>query len=152
MPSETLGSATMSIRGKAFVAGIYEHPRRDIPDRTLTQIHAELALGAVADAGISLHDIDAVFTDSTVPGMGSLSFVEYLGLKTSYLDNTETGGSSYVGHVGHAAAAIAAGKCSIALCTLAGKPRNPNRGGGGGGRGGGGGGPNPDAQPEASFE
>jgi acetyl-CoA C-acetyltransferase len=139
----------MSIRGKAFVAGIYEHPRREIPDRTLTQIHAELALGAVADAGIGLHDIDAVFTDSTVPGMGSLSLVEYLGLKTKYLDNTETGGSSYVGHVGHAAAAIAAGKCDIALCTLAGKPRSGRGGGGGGGRGGG---PNPDAQPEASFE
>jgi acetyl-CoA C-acetyltransferase len=136
----------MSIRGKAYIAGIYEHPRRDIPDRTLTQIHAELALGACADAGISLHDVDAVFTDSTVPGMGSLSLVEYLGLKTTYLDNTETGGSSYVGHVGHAAAAIAAGKCSIALCTLAGKPRNPSRGGM---RGGGGGG---DGPPEGSFE
>ena len=43
----------MSIRGKAYIAGIYEHPRRDIPDRTLAQIHAELALGAVADAGLT---------------------------------------------------------------------------------------------------
>ena len=136
----------MSIRGKAYIAGIYEHPRRDIPDRTLAQIHAELALGACADAGISLSDVDAVFTDSTVPGFGSLSLIEYLGLKVSYVDNTETGGSSYLSHVGHAAAAIAAGKCSIALCTLAGKPRNPGRGGFGG-RGGGGDGP-----PEAAFE
>ncbi len=135
----------MSIRGKAYIAGIYEHPRRDIPDRTLAQIHAELALGAVADAGLTLSDVDAYFTDSTVPGMGSLSMIDYLGLKCSYVDNTETGGSSYLAHVGHAAAAIAAGKCSIALCTLAGKPRNPSRGGGG--RGGGGEGP-----PEASFE
>jgi acetyl-CoA C-acetyltransferase len=137
----------MSIRGKAYIAGIYEHPRRDIPDRTLAQIHAELALGACADAGISLSDVDAVFTDSTVPGFGSLSLIDYLGLKVSYVDNTETGGSSYLAHVGHAAAAIAAGKCSIALCTLAGKPRNPSRGGFGG-RGGGGG----DGPPEAAFE
>jgi acetyl-CoA C-acetyltransferase len=136
----------LSIRGKAYIAGIYEHPRRDIPDRTLAQIHAELALGACADAGLSLSDVDAVFTDSTVPGFGSLSLIEYLGLKVSYVDNTETGGSSYLAHVGHAAAAIAAGKCSIALCTLAGKPRNPSRGGFGG-RGGGGEGP-----PEAAFE
>jgi acetyl-CoA C-acetyltransferase len=134
----------VTIRGKAFIAGIYEHPRRDIPDLTLTQIHAELALGAVADAGLSLSDVDAVFTDSTVPGFGALSIIDYLGLKCSYVDNTETGGSSYVGHVGHAAAAIAAGKCSIALCTLAGKPRNPSRG-----RGGFGGGEGP---PEAAFE
>jgi acetyl-CoA C-acetyltransferase len=140
----------MSIRGKAYIAGIYEHPRRDIPDRTLAQIHAELALGACADAGLSLSDVDAVFTDSTVPGFGSLSLVDYLGLQVSYVDNTETGGSSYLAHVGHAAAAIAAGKCSIALCTLAGKPRNPSRGGGGGGRGGGGGGG--EGPPEAAFE
>jgi acetyl-CoA C-acetyltransferase len=137
----------LSIRGKAYIAGIYEHPRRDIPDRTLAQIHAELALGAVADAGLTLDDVDALFTDSTVPGMGSLSLVEYLGLKLSYVDNTETGGSSYLAHVGHAAAAIAAGKCSVALCTLAGKPRNPSRGGGRGGGGFGGEGP-----PEAAFE
>jgi len=136
----------LSIRGKAYIAGIYEHPRRDIPDRTLAQIHAELALGACADAGISLSDIDAVFSDSTVPGFGSLSLIEYLGLKVSYVDNTETGGSSYLAHVGHAAAAIAAGKCSIALCTLAGKPRNPGRGGGFGGWGG------ADGPPEAAFE
>ncbi|HVF33127.1 MAG TPA: thiolase domain-containing protein [Acidimicrobiales bacterium] len=135
----------MSIRGKAYIAGIYEHPRRDIPDRTLAQIHAELALGAVADAGLTLSDVDAVFTDSTVPGFGALSLVDYLGLQCSYVDNTETGGSSYLAHVGHAAAAIAAGKCSIALCTLAGKPRNPSRGRGGPGGGG-------EPPPEAAFE
>ncbi len=110
----------------------------------MAQIHAELALGAVADAGLTLDDVDAYFTDSTVPGMGSLSMIEYLGLTCSYVDNTETGGSSYLAHVGHAAAAIAAGKCSVALCTLAGKPRNPNRGGGG--RGGG------EGPPESAFE
>jgi acetyl-CoA acetyltransferase len=48
---------------------------------------------------------------------------EYLGLRCSYVDSTETGGSSYVVHAGHAAAAIAEGKCQVALVTLAGKPR-----------------------------
>jgi len=139
----------MSIRGKAFIAGIYEHPRREIPDRTLTQIHAEVALGAVADAGLTLSDVDGYFCDSTVPGMGGISMVDYLGLQCSYLDNTETGGSSYLGHVGHAATAIAAGKCSVALVTLAGKPRSSR---GGPPRGGGGGGGGVDAPPETSFE
>jgi acetyl-CoA C-acetyltransferase len=133
----------VTIRGKAYIAGIYEHPRREIPDRTIPQIHAELALGAVADAGLTLDDVDAYFTDSTIPGMGSLSMIEYLGLSVSYVDNTETGGSSYLAHVGHAASAIAAGKCQVALCTLAGKPRTSR------GRWGGGGGEQP---PEGSFE
>ena len=136
----------MSIRGKAFIAGIYEHPRRDIPDRTLAQIHAEVAIGALADAGLSLADVDAYFCDGTAPGFGGMSMAEYMGLELSYIDSTETGGSSYLAHVGHAAAAIAAGKCSVALVTLAGKPRQ--RGGGRGGPGGGGG----EGPPEGAFE
>ena len=42
------------------------------------------------------------------------------GCTCSYADSTEIGGSSYVAHVGHAATAIAEGKCSIALVSLAG--------------------------------
>jgi acetyl-CoA C-acetyltransferase len=38
------------------------------------------------------------------------------------VDSTDVGGSSYILHVAHAAEAIAAGKCSVALITLAGKP------------------------------
>ena len=52
--------------------------------------------------------------------------VDYLGLNTKtlrHVDSTETGGCSYLIHLGHAAEAIAAGKCSVALVTLAGKPR-----------------------------
>src|SRR4051794_32246548 len=49
--------------------------------------------------------------------------VDYLGLKVRHMDSTDTGGCSYLIHLGHAAEAIAAGKCSIALITLAGKPR-----------------------------
>jgi len=115
----------MSIRGKAFIAGAYEHPLRNIPDRSTAQVHAEVALGAVADAGLTLDDVDAYFCAGDAPGFGALSMADYLGLKKlSYMDSTEMGGSSYVAHVGHAAAAIAAGKCSVALITLAGRPRN----------------------------
>jgi acetyl-CoA C-acetyltransferase len=49
---------------------------------------------------------------------------DYWNLRLRWMDTTETGGSSYLCHVGHAAAAIAAGKCSVALVTLAGKPRS----------------------------
>ena len=40
------------------------------------------------------------------------------------MDSTDTGGSSYLLHVSHAAQAIAAGKCKVALVTLAGRPRS----------------------------
>ena len=113
----------MSLRGRAVIVGAYEHPRREIPDRTIAQIHHEVAVGALTDAGLTLADVDAYFCDSTAPGFGPISMAEYLGLATRYIDSTETGGSSYLAHVGHAAAAIAAGKCRVALITLAGRPR-----------------------------
>jgi acetyl-CoA C-acetyltransferase len=131
----------MTIKGKAFIAGVYEHPRREIPDRSVAQVHAEVALGALADAGLTLADVDSYFCDSTT-GFGPLSMVEYLGLHPRHVDSTETGGSSYVVHVGHAAAAIAAGQCQVALITLAGLPRSGPRGRIGA----------PGAGPEASFE
>jgi acetyl-CoA C-acetyltransferase len=127
----------VSLRGAAFIAGAYEHPRRDIPDRTVPQIHAEVAHGALADAGLTLADVDAYFCAGDAPGFGPLSMGEYLGLDCTTYDSTETGGSSYEVHVGHAAAAIAAGHASVALITLAGNPRNMarplGRGGGAGG-------------------
>jgi acetyl-CoA C-acetyltransferase len=52
-----------------------------------------------------------------------MSMVEYMGLKPRHVDSTDTGGSSYLLHVAHAAEAIAAGKCKVALITLAGRPR-----------------------------
>ena len=57
------------------------------------------------------------------PASGPMSMVEYMGLKLRHVDSTDTGGSSYLLHVGHAAEAIAAGKCKVALITLAGRPR-----------------------------
>jgi acetyl-CoA C-acetyltransferase len=50
---------------------------------------------------------------------------DYLGLNNlAYLDSTMVGGSSPVYQVGHAAAAIAMGKCKVALVTLANRPRS----------------------------
>ena len=113
----------MTIKGKAYIAGIYEHPTRHAPDKSTAQLHAEVAKGAIEDAGLSKDDIDGYFMAGDAPG-GTWPMVDYLGLnKVRHIDSTDTGGCSYLIHLGHAAEAIAAGKCSIALITLAGKPR-----------------------------
>lgn len=105
--------------------GAYEHPERRIADRSVSQVHAEVMLGALRDAGLSASDVDGLFTvggDVTLPG---LSLAEYLGLRRlRHLDTTMTGGSSPVCHLGHAAAAIAAGRCRVALITLACRARS----------------------------
>lgn len=113
----------MSIRGKACIAGIYEHPTRKADGLSLAQIHAEVARGALADAGLTKDDVDGYFCAGDAPGLGPMNMVEYLNIKPRHVDSTDTGGSSYVLAVGHAAAAIALGKCSVALITLAGRPR-----------------------------
>jgi acetyl-CoA C-acetyltransferase len=112
----------LTIKGKAYIVGIYEHPTRHAPDKSTAQLHAEVAKGAIEDAGLTKDDIDGYFcAGDALGGVGSMA--DYLGLKLRHVDMTDTGGSSYIIHLGHAAEAIAAGKCSIALITLAGKPR-----------------------------
>ena len=113
----------MTINGRAYIAGIYEHPTRKADDRSLAQLHAEVAKGALEDAGLTKADVDGYFCAGDAPGLGPLSMVDYMGLDVRHMDSSETGGSSYVLHVGHAAEAIAAGKCQVALITLAGRPR-----------------------------
>ena len=113
----------MTIKGKAYIAGAYEHPTRHAVDKSLAQLHAEVAKGALEDAGLGKDDVDGFFCAGDAPGLGPLSMIDYLGLKVRHMDTTETGGSSYTIHVAHAAEAIATGKCRVALITLAGRPR-----------------------------
>jgi len=112
------------MKNQACIMGAYEHPTRKAPDKSVAQLHAEVMSGALADAGLAKGDVDGYFCAGDAPGLGPLSMVDYLGLKVRHVDSTETGGSSYLVHVAHAAEAIAAGRCSVALITLAGRPRS----------------------------
>jgi acetyl-CoA C-acetyltransferase len=114
----------MSLRGRACIVGAFEHPTRKAENKSVAQLHAECARGALQDAGLSLRDVDGYFCAGDAPGMGGLSMVDYLGLKVRHVDSTDVGGSSYLLHVSHAAQAIAMGKCDVALVTLAGRPRS----------------------------
>ena len=114
----------MTIKKRAFIAGAFEHPTRKAPDKSVAQLHAECARGALADAGLTKDDVDGYFCAGDAPGMGPFSMVEYMNLKVRHIDATDIGGSSYLMLVSHAAQAIAAGKCSVALITLAGRPRS----------------------------
>src|SRR5579871_2745550 len=136
----------MTIKGKAYIAGAFEHPTRKAPDKSVAQLHAEVARGALADAGLTKDDVDGYFCAGDAPGMGAFSMLEYMNLRVRHVDSTDTGGSSYLVHVAHAAEAIAAGKCSVALVTLAGRPRSQGMATGTASRAG-----NPD-QPDMQFE
>ena len=33
----------MTIKGKAYIVGVFEHPTRKAPDKSVAQLHAEVA-------------------------------------------------------------------------------------------------------------
>ena len=119
----------MSIKGQAYIVGAYEHPTRKAPDKSVAQLHAESAAGALTDAGLTKDDVDGYFCAADAPGMGPLALADYMNLRLRHLDSTELGGCSYIAHVAHAAEAIAAGRCEVALITLAGRPRSEGQSG-----------------------
>ena len=106
----------MSIWSRTAVVGAWEHPTRFAPHMTPFQIHAESARGALADAGLTIRDVDGFFTSGVGP-IGIMSLAQHLNLRPCYLDSQSIGGSSFVSHCLHAAAAIAGGLCTVALVT-----------------------------------
>ncbi|GJD49007.1 hypothetical protein OPKNFCMD_1733 [Methylobacterium crusticola] len=119
----------MTIKDRACIVGAYEHPTRRAPDRSVAQLHAESAAGALADAGLTKADVDGYFCAGDAPGLGPLAMADYMNLRLRHLDSTDLGGASYIAHVAHAAAAIALGRCTVALITLAGRPRSEGHSG-----------------------
>jgi len=136
----------MSLKGKSYIVGAFEHPTRKAPDKSVAQLHTECAIGALADAGLSKDDIDGYFCAGDAPGLGPLSLVDYMNLKVRHVDSTDVGGSSYQVAVGHATEAIAAGRCSVALITLSGRPRSEGQATGTAAR------PGNPAQPDVQWE
>ena len=98
------------------VAGIGESRFGTVPDATALELHAEAAAAAVADAGLTKDDVDGLF--SCGPDLlHPVVVAEYLGLRPSFVDGTQVGGSSWELFVHHALAAIESGVCSVALLT-----------------------------------
>ncbi len=106
----------MNVWGQVAVAGAYEHPTRFAPDKTAYQLHVESARGALADAGLTIRDVDGFFTSGVGP-IGIMSLAQHLNLRPCHMDSQSIGGSSFVSHCLHTAAAIAGGLCSVALVT-----------------------------------
>ncbi len=86
-----------------------------IPDQSVIGLHADAALNAVADAGLTLADIDGVATAGTSP----TEVAYYLGITPRWVDGTSVGGCSFMLHVRHAVAALAAGQATNILITHA---------------------------------
>ena len=104
--------AFSELRGKVAIVGADEADENGVqPDKSVLQLHAEAALNAARDAGITRDDIDGVFT----AGTNVATLIEYLGLRPRYVDGTSVGGSSFVIMMEHAMLALHHGLCNYAL-------------------------------------
>jgi acetyl-CoA acetyltransferase len=101
-------------RSRAAVVGAAETTQLGvIPNMSQVQLHADAALNAVRDAGISILDVDGIATAGESPE----SLAHYLGITPTWIDATGVGGCSFLMHVRHATAAIEAGLCRTVLIT-----------------------------------
>ena len=115
----------MTIKGKAYIVGAYEHPLRKAPDHSVAQLHAEVAKGALEDAGLTKDDIDGYFCAGDAPGVERLEHGELHEPDEAAATSTRpTWAAARISSTSRTPReAIAAGKCNVALITLAGRPQ-----------------------------
>lgn len=86
-----------------------------MPDKTAMGLMAQAAQRAVTDAGLTKNDIDGFGGHGTL--LPPIEVSEYLGLRPTWVDATNVGGSSWEVMARHAADAIAAGQADAVLLT-----------------------------------
>ncbi len=102
-------------RGKTAIAGLATFGVGEAPGYSSMEIAAGAGLAAVADAGLSIDQVDGLFICLPDDFFSGLSFAEYLGLSPRFTDNNRTGGSAFMSHIITAALAIEAGYLDTAL-------------------------------------
>lgn len=94
-----------------------------VTGRSILSLQAQAVTRALADAGLSLADVDG-FATSGVSRFSTAQVAEYLGLRPSWTDSTFAGGSAYEMYVARAVQAIEAGQCSIVVISYASNQRS----------------------------
>jgi acetyl-CoA acetyltransferase len=102
-------------RGKTAIVGAATFGIGRAPGYASIELAAKASLLALADADLALGDVDALFIAQPHDTLAGLSFAEYLGVAPTITDNNRSGGSAFLLHIAHAALALDAGLCNVAL-------------------------------------
>jgi acetyl-CoA acetyltransferase len=86
-----------------------------VPDKTATALMAQSARAAIVDAGLTKAHIEGLGAHGSL--LAPVEVSEYLGLRPSWVDSTNVGGSSWEVMAQHAVAAISAGEIGAVLLT-----------------------------------
>lgn len=103
------------LRGKSAIVGVGQAGIGEAHGFSAMEILAQAATRAVADAGLTMRDIDGLATCSSAASMWALPVAEYLGLRPQFIDSTMLGGSSFIAHLMPAMMALESGQCTAVL-------------------------------------
>jgi acetyl-CoA acetyltransferase len=104
-----------ALRGTAAIAGVGHAGLGQANGYSEMEILVQAAQRAVADAGLTMRDIDGICTASVAAPMWAMPVIEHLGIRPSFVDSTMLGGSSFVAHLLPALHALASGQCNAVL-------------------------------------
>jgi acetyl-CoA acetyltransferase len=117
------------LRGTTAVVGVAESDLGEVgPHLSSLDLIGQATVRALADAGLDKSDVDGLFCHSAFFQLPPVTAAEYLGIRPRYSDSTAVGGSTFVGYLRHATAAINAGMCDVALITYGSTQRSTSGG------------------------
>ncbi len=96
-------------RGETAIVGAATYGVGKCPGLLAVDMAARAALMALEDAGLSLSDVDALYTSAPYEALGGMELAEYLGVQPKVTDCNRTGGSAFEVYVQQAALALSAG-------------------------------------------
>ncbi|MBO9678059.1 MAG: thiolase [Acidovorax sp.] len=102
-------------RGKTAIVSGATYGIGESPGQTSLDLAVSASLRALNAVGLKPSDVDGLFIGLPDDYLSGLSFAEYLGICPRLTDNNRTGGSSFQTHAIHAALALEAGLCDVAL-------------------------------------
>ena len=113
----------MTVGGSpVYIAGVAETPLGEVHDQTEYSMVALAAREALAEAGMTVKDVDGIFVNY-MGEEGSVQVGEYLGIQPRYADSSDLGGAAFEAFVHHGMLAVAAGRCEVALIAFASRQR-----------------------------
>jgi len=102
-------------RGRTAIVGAATYGTGEAPGMKSLDLAAKAAGCALADANLTLQDVDALFVCTPDDALSGLTAAEYLGIRPRFTENNRTGGSAFQSHLIVAALMLDAGYCETAL-------------------------------------
>jgi acetyl-CoA acetyltransferase len=109
-------------RAAAAIVGAATFGIGRCPGFSAVDMAAHAGLLALADAGLTLADVDALYTSAPFEALGGMELAEYYGITPKITDCNRTGGSAFEIYAQQAALALNAGLIDCALIAYGANP------------------------------